>query len=59
MVQYSTGDGNVSSNEGTLAPPGEYDWTCASFGLLESTTETPNRSVQPCLYRWQRSVAIL
>ena len=27
MVQcYSTGDGNVSSHEGTLAPPGEYDW---------------------------------
>jgi len=21
----------MSSNEGTLAPPGEYDWTCASF----------------------------
>jgi len=32
MVQcYSTGDGNVSFHKGTLAPPGEYDWTCASF----------------------------
>jgi len=23
---------NVPSHEGTLAPPGEYDWTCAYFG---------------------------
>jgi len=55
MVQcYSTGDGNVSPHEGTLTPPGEYDWTCASFGALECTIETPNRSVQPCLHRWLR-----
>jgi len=28
MVQcYLTGDGNVSFHKGTLAPPGEYDWT--------------------------------
>jgi len=55
---YSTGDGNVYSHEGTLAPPGEYDWTCASFGPLVSTTQTANGSVQPfctaygrkCLY---------
>jgi len=41
MVQcYSTGDGNVSSHEGTLAPPGEYNWICASFGPLESTNQT-------------------
>jgi len=41
MVQsYSPGGGHVSSHEGTLAPPGEYDWTCASFGPLESTTQT-------------------
>jgi len=26
---------------------------------LESTTEMPNRSVQPCLHRWLRSVPIL
>jgi len=46
------------SHEGTLAPPGEYDWNCASFGLLESTTKTANGLVQPfctaygrkCLY---------
>jgi len=43
MVQcYSTGDGNVSFHNGALAPPGEYDWTCASFGPLESTIETAN-----------------
>jgi len=39
---YSTGDGNVSFRQGTLAPPGEYDWTCASFGPLESKTDTAN-----------------
>jgi len=36
-------------NEGMLAPPGEYDWICASFGPLESTTQTTNRSVKPLL----------
>jgi len=51
MVQsYSPGGGNVLFHEGTLAPPGEYDWTCASFGPLESTTQTANRSVQPFLH---------
>ena len=48
MVQsYSLGVGNVSSHEGMLAPPGEYDWTCASSGPLESITEMANGSVQP------------
>jgi len=57
MVQrYLTGDGNVSSHDGTLAPPGEYNWNCASFSPLESTTKMPNQSVQPCLHRWLRSV---
>jgi len=37
----------MPSNEGTLAPPGEYDWTCASFGSPESTTQMRNRSIQP------------
>jgi len=32
---------------GTLAPPGEYDWICASFGPPESTTQTAFRSVNP------------
>jgi len=33
MVQsYSPGGSNVSCHEGTLAPPGEYDWAYASFG---------------------------
>jgi len=35
--------------ESTLAPPGEYDWTCASFGPPQSTTETANGSVQHSL----------
>ena len=35
MVQsYSPGGSNVSSHEGTLAPSGEYDWTCAFFAHL-------------------------
>jgi len=60
MVQYySTGAINVSSNEGTLAPPGEYDWTCASFGPLESTTESANGSVQPFLHNLRHKVPIL
>jgi len=36
---YSTGDSNVSFHKGTLAPPGKYNWACASFSRLESTTE--------------------
>ena len=32
MVQLcSLGGANVPSHEGTLAPPGEYDWTYTSF----------------------------
>ena len=42
-----------------LAPPGEYDWTCASFGPLESTTITANGSVQPFLYSLRQKVPIL
>ena len=37
-------------------PPGEYDWTCASFGPPESTTQMANRSVQPFLHSSQQSV---
>ena len=60
MVQcYSAGDSNVSSSEGTLAPPGEYDWTRASFGPPESTTQTANRSVQPFLHSLRQKVPIL
>ena len=40
----------------TLAPPGEYDSTCASFGPAESTTHTANRSVQPFLHSLRKSV---
>ena len=56
---YSTGDGNVFSHEGTLAPPGEYDWSCASFGPLEFTTETANGSVQPFLHILRQKVPIM
>jgi len=53
---YSPGGANVPSHEGTLAPPGEYDWTCASFGPLESTTLTANPLVQPFLYSSEQNV---
>jgi len=46
-------------NEGTLAPSGEYDWTCVSFGPLESTTQTANRSVQPFLHSSRQKVPML
>jgi len=60
MVQcYSTGDGNVSFHKGTLAPPGEYDWICASFGPLESTIDTANGSVQSLLHSLRQKVPIV
>jgi len=49
----------VSFYKGTLAPPGEYDWTCSSFGPLESTTDTANGSVQPFLHSLRQKVPIL
>jgi len=55
---YSIGDGNTSSHEGTLVPPGKYDWICASFGPLESTTQTANRSVKPFLHSSRHKVPI-
>ena len=50
---------NVPSHVGTLAPPGEYDWTCATFGPPQSTTQTANRSVQPFLHNSRQKVPIL
>ena len=54
---FCTDHGRVSS--GRLAPPGKYDWTCASFGPLESTTQMANRSVQPFLHILRQEVPIL
>jgi len=45
VQSYSPGGANVPSHEDTLAQPGEYDWSCASFGPPESTIQTANRSV--------------
>jgi len=56
---YSTGDGNVSSHEATLVPLGKYDWICASFGPMESTTKTANGSAQPFLHSLRQKVPIL
>jgi len=47
------------SHVGTLAPPGEYRWTCASFGPSQSTVQTGNRSVQPFLHSSRHKVTIL
>jgi len=43
----------------TLAPLGKYDWTCASFSPLESTTKMANGSVQPFLHSLWHKVPIL
>ena len=48
----------IRLNVFSLAPPGEYEWTCASFGPPEPTTQTTNRSVQPFLLVWPQSVPI-
>jgi len=53
------GGANVPKKEATLASPGEYDWTCASFSTPESTAQTANRSVQPFLHRSWQKVPIL
>ena len=60
MVQsYSPGGENVLPHESTLAPPGEYHWTSASFSPPESTTQIANRSAQPFLHSSQQKVPIL
>jgi len=60
MVQsYLPGGANVPTGDGTLSPPGEYDWTCASFSTPESTAQTANRSVQPFLHHSRQKVPIL
>ena len=43
----------------TLAPPGEYDWTGASFGPPESTTQMANWSVQSFLHSSRQKVSTL
>jgi len=43
----------------TLAPPGKYDWTCASLGPPASTTEMANRSVQPFLHSSRQKIPML
>ena len=44
---------------GHIGATWEYDWTCASFGPPESTTQTANRSVQPLLHSSRQKVSIL
>jgi len=56
LRSYSLDGTNVPSYEGTLSPPGEYDWTCASFGPPESTTQMASRSVQLFLHSSRQGV---
>jgi len=44
---FCTDHGRVSSS--TVALPGEYSWTYASFGIPESATQTVSRMVRPFL----------
>jgi len=46
-------------HEGTLVPPGKYDWKCVSFSPPESTTQMANRSVQSFLHSSRQKVPIL
>jgi len=46
VQSYSSG-GAMCLRMATLASPGEYDRTCASFGPPDSRTQTANRPVQP------------
>ena len=43
----------------TLVPPGEYDWTCASFSTPESRAQMANRSVHPFLLSSRQKVPVL
>jgi len=47
-LPFCTAHGRVSS--GTLATPGEYDWTHAFFAPPKSIMQMANRSVQPFLH---------
>ena len=42
-----------------FSTPGEYHWTCASFGPPESTTKTENRPVQSFLHSSRQKVPVL
>ena len=59
VQSYSPGCTNVPSTDGTLAPPGEYDWTYDFFGPPESTTQRANWLVQPFFHSSRRKVSIL
>jgi len=59
VESYSPDGASLPSHVGTLAPPAEYDWTGASFGPSESTTQTANRSVRLFLHSFRQKVSIL
>jgi len=55
VIEYIGATWRIRLKLCTLAPPGLYDWTCASSGPRESTTRTANWSVQPLLdISWQK-----
>jgi len=49
----------MAVSSGTLAPPGEYDWTYAFFGPPKSITQMAIRSVQPFFHSARQNVPIL
>jgi len=49
----------LPSHEGTLAPPTEHNWTCASFCPPESITQTASRSGQSFMHRSRQTVPVL
>jgi len=57
--RIAAGHGLFSSIEGTLVLPGEYDWTCVSFGPPKSTIQMANWLVQPFLHSSRQKVPIL
>ena len=59
VQSYSPGGTNVPSHVRTLAPPGEYDWTYASFGPPKSTTKMANQLVKLFLHSSLQKVLIL
>jgi len=59
MTTITSGQSNLTyvhshegtvAGEGTVAPAGKYDWTCASFRPSESIMQMANQSDQPFLH---------
>jgi len=57
VFAYSPSGTCVPSHVDTLAPPSEYDWTCASFGPPEFTIQTEiDRFSRSCTAHGRKSL---